>query len=86
MESFDKGLKLKSLEMLAHREMENFHFCFTQECSNDRVSSQHWTSPFIEGMHALSATVHVAFTHAYSTFTWLQCIHMATLNCLILYT
>ena len=50
MESFEEGLKLRSLEMLAHREMENPDFSFAQECSNDRVPSQHLTYLFIEGM------------------------------------
>jgi len=50
MESLEEGLKLGSLEMLAHREMENSDFSFPQECSNDGVPSQHSTSPFIEGM------------------------------------
>jgi len=39
MKSFEEGLKLRSLEMLAHREMEDPDFSFTQECSNDRVPS-----------------------------------------------
>jgi len=37
IKSFEEGLRLKSLEMLAHREMENPDFSFTQECSNDHV-------------------------------------------------
>ena len=40
MESLEEGLKLRLLEMLAHREMKNPDFSFTQECLNDRVSSQ----------------------------------------------
>jgi len=50
MERFKEGLKLRSLEMLAHRKMENPNFSFAQECSNDRIPSQHSTSPFIEGI------------------------------------
>ena len=49
MESFEEGLKLRILEMCAHREMENPDFSCAQECSNDRVPSQHSTSPFIKG-------------------------------------
>ena len=50
MESFEEGLKPRSLEMLAHREVENSDFSLAQECSNDRVPSQHSTSLFIERM------------------------------------
>ena len=50
MECFEEGLKLRSLEMLAHKEMENPNFSFAQECSNDRVPFHHSTSLFIEGM------------------------------------
>ena len=50
MKSFEEKLKLKSLEMLAHRETENLNFSYAQECSNDRVPSQVSTSLFIEGM------------------------------------
>ena len=50
MESFEEGLKLRLVEMLAHREMENPDFSCAQECSNDHVPSQHSTSPFIERM------------------------------------
>jgi len=50
MESFEEKLKLKSLEMLAHREMENLNFSFAQECSNDRILFNSSTSLFIEGM------------------------------------
>jgi len=50
MESFEKGPKLRSLEILAHREMEIPNSSCPQECSNDRIPSQHSTSPFIEGM------------------------------------
>ena len=49
MESFEEGLNLRSLKMFAHREIENPDFSFAQEYSNDRVPSQHSTSPFIEG-------------------------------------
>jgi len=49
MEIFEGELKLKSLEMLAHKEMENRNFSCAQECSNDRVPSQHSTSLFIRG-------------------------------------
>jgi len=48
MESFVEGLRLRSLEMLAHREMKNFPSA--QKRSNDRIPSQHSISPFIEGM------------------------------------
>ena len=41
---------LRSLEMLAHREMENPDFSFAQECPNNRVPSHHSTSPFLDGM------------------------------------
>jgi len=37
MECFEEKLRLRSLEMLAHREMENSNFSFAQKCSNDRV-------------------------------------------------
>ena len=50
METLKRDFKLRSLEILAHREMENSDFSSTQECSNDRVPSQHSTSLFIEGM------------------------------------
>jgi len=50
MKSFEERLKLRSLEMLAHREMEDSDFFCAQECSNDLVLSQHSASPFIEGM------------------------------------
>ena len=50
MECFEEKFKLRSLEMLAHREMENPNFSLAQECSNDRVPSQLSTSLFIEGM------------------------------------
>ena len=60
MESFEERLKLRSLEMLAHREMKNSNLSFTQECSNNRVS-QHSTSPFIEGWG------HVGCLNGYST-------------------
>ena len=50
MESFEEEIKLRSLEMLAHGEMENPDFSFAQECSNDHVSFQHSTSLFIEEM------------------------------------
>jgi len=50
MQSFEEELKLKSLEMLAHREMENPDFSFAQEYLNDRVPSQQSTSLFIEEM------------------------------------
>ena len=49
MENFEEGLKLRSLEMLAHREMKNPNFSCAQEYSNDCVPSQHSTSHFIEG-------------------------------------
>ena len=38
-EKLEETLKLRSLEMLAHREMENPNFSFTQECS--------WLYPFL---------------------------------------
>jgi len=50
MENFEKGLKLRSLEMLAHREMKNPNFSFAQKCSNEHVPYQHSIFPFIEGM------------------------------------
>ena len=50
MKNFEEGFKLGSLEMLAHRKMENPDFSFTQEYANDRVPSQYLTSPVIEGM------------------------------------
>jgi len=50
MECFEEGLELRSLEMLAHREMENHNIFFAQECSNDHVPFLHSTSLFIEGM------------------------------------
>ena len=50
MESFEEGLKLRSLKILDHREIENPDFSYTQECSNDRVHFQHSTSVLIEGM------------------------------------
>jgi len=50
MESFEERHKLRSLEMFAHREMENPNFSFAQEYSNNRVPSQLTTSLFIEGM------------------------------------
>ena len=49
MEIFEERLKLRLLEILAHKEMENPNFSFAQEWSNNLVSSQHSTSPFIEG-------------------------------------
>ena len=51
MKTFEEGLKqLRLLDILAHREMENFNFSFAQLCSNGCAPSQHSTSPFIEGM------------------------------------
>ena len=50
MESLEEGLKLGSLEMLAHREMENSDFSFPQVYSNDHFPFQHSMSPFIEEM------------------------------------
>jgi len=50
MECFEEKLKVRSLEMFAHREMEIPNFSFAQECSNDRILSQLSTSLFIEGM------------------------------------
>jgi len=37
MECFEEKLKLTSLKMLAHKEMENPNFFFAQKCSNDCV-------------------------------------------------
>jgi len=49
MESLQERHKIRSLEILAHREMENPNFSCAQECSNDRVPFS--ISPlFIEGM------------------------------------
>jgi len=45
----EEGLKLRSLEMLAHRKMENHDFSCAQECSNDRVPSQHFDHSFYKG-------------------------------------
>jgi len=50
MECFEEGLKLRSLEMLVHREIENPKLFFAQECSNDCIPSQHSISLFIEGI------------------------------------
>ena len=44
MEYFEEELKLRSLEMLAHREMENPDFSCARECSN-AVSYTHLTLP-----------------------------------------
>jgi len=55
MENFEEGLKLGSLEMLAHRAMENPDLYGAQECSNNRVPSQHWTSIYRgDGIHMMS--------------------------------
>ena len=45
-----RDFKLRSLEMLAHRETDNPNFSFAQECSNDYVPFLHSISLFIEGM------------------------------------
>ena len=50
MESFKESLKLRLLEMLTHREMEDPDFSCAQERSNARVPSQHLTSPFYRGL------------------------------------
>ena len=49
METFDVRLeRLRSLEMLANREMKIPDFSFAQICSNDRIPSQDSASPFME--------------------------------------
>jgi len=72
----EKMLKLqRSLEMLAHREMEKPDFSFAQECSNDRGLNVSSASPFTHDERttsdALLATVN---TLLQDSFTWLQYI------------
>jgi len=61
MESLKRDFKLRSLEMLPYREMENPDFSFTQEWSNDRVPSQHSSSAFMEGRG------YIGFSNGYNT-------------------
>ena len=49
MESLRGTFKLRSLEMLAYKEMKNLEFPFAQDCSNDCVLSQHSTSSLSRG-------------------------------------
>jgi len=35
----EEGLKLKTLEILAHRDIENLDLFVAQECSNNRIPS-----------------------------------------------
>ena len=70
-------LKLqRSLEMLAHREMEKPDFSFAQECSNDHglnVFSHYSASPFIEEDRTTSgALVATVNTLLQNSFTCLQ--------------
>ena len=53
--------KLRSLEMLAHREMKNPDYSFARECSNDLVPFQPSTTLFIEGLG------YMGFPNGYST-------------------
>ena len=51
MERIEDGFRqLRSLEMLAHREMENPDFSFAKKYSNDCVPFQHLTSTLIQEM------------------------------------
>ena len=72
MESFEEGLKLGSLEMLAHRKMKNSNFCFCSRMLKKLYPFSVLDLSFYKGdrVHkdALLTTVYTDFSHDYSTY------------------